>query len=60
MVGFLTYLQMFFFLFVYPGFAGTYANGEIGTLEFFLSATFAAALQYISWKKLKKQIMKRV
>ena len=60
MIGFLTYLQIFFLFVVYPGLAGTYAEGGIGTVEFFLSAAIAALLQYISCKELEKQILKRV
>ena len=53
-------MQVYFVLAVYPGLAGTYASGGMGTCEFLLSAASAGLLQYAAYRILKKLIRKRV
>ncbi len=60
MIDLLFYMQVYFVLAVYPGLAGTYASGGMGTCEFLLSAASAGLLQYAAYRILKKLIRKRV
>lgn len=60
MIDLLFYMQVYFVLVVYPGLAGTYANGGMETCGFLLSVATAGLLQYATYRILKKLIKKRL
>lgn len=56
----LLYVHIYFLLAVYPGLAGTYASGGMGTFGFLFSTAAAGLMQYALYRILQKLIRKRV